>query len=102
MLFFPQTMGGKTMYETTDILSFLNSFDTDEKCRSFLEEIRWPNGPVCPHCGHNKAWKTKTKTHRPGVYVCGNCDKQFTVTVGTIFEGTHLPLPKWFLAIYLI
>jgi transposase-like protein len=88
--------------EPLGLLEFTRAFDTDEKCRSFLEEIRWPDGPTCPHCSSKKVYKYKSRVYRRGLYVCGECEKQFTVTVGTIFEDTHLPLPKWFLAIYLI
>lgn len=86
-----------------DLLTFIADFDTDEKCRSFLEEVRWPNGPTCPHCGSQNHWShSQPSTARKGLYTCKDCNKQYTVTVGTIFESSHLPLPKWFLAIYLI
>lgn len=72
-------------------------FHNDDAARKFLEEVRWPNGPVCPHCGEvNAAYKTK----RPGVYRCASkeCRKDFSVTVGTLFERSHIPLHKWLLA----
>ena len=69
---------------------------------SFLESIRWPNGPVCPHCGESerKPYPLKSKTRK--LYKCAACRKQYTVTVGTIFEGSHIGLHKWLLAFYLL
>lgn len=68
----------------------------------YLESIRWPNGPVCPHCGdgEKRHYPLKSKTRR--LYKCAACRKQFTVTVGTIFEGSHIGLNKWLLAFYLL
>ena len=72
-----------------------------DKARKRLEALRWPDGPECPHCGSVKAWKLDT---RPGLYKCGEyqCRKQFTVTVGTVFERSHVPLNKWLMAVYLM
>jgi len=72
-----------------------------DKARERLEALRWPDGPICPHCGSIKAWKLDT---RPGLYKCGEylCGKQFTVTVGTVFERSHVPLNKWLMAVYLL
>lgn len=83
-------------------------FNTDEKAREYLESIRWPDGPVCPHCKNaeaNKIWKIEAneqKKVRAGLYQCGECDKQFTATLGTIFEDSHIPLRKWLIAWYLV
>src|SRR6266550_925979 len=83
-------------------------FGTDEKARRYLEEIRWPNGVVCPHCknaDHKRIWEIKEnpeKKIRAGLYHCAECGKQFTVTVGTIFEDSHIPLRKWLVAWYLL
>lgn len=68
----------------------------------YLESIRWPNGPVCPHCGEaeRKPYKLPNKTRR--LWKCAACRKQYTVTVGTIFEGSHIGLHKWLLAFYLL
>src|ERR1043166_1239567 len=85
-----------------------NRFSTDEAARAYLEEIRWPNGVVCPHC-HNadqaKFYTIKTnpaKNIRAGLRQCVECKKQFTCTVGTIFEDSHIPLRKWLVAWYLL
>lgn len=76
--------------------------DKDE-AREMLEAIRWPNCPVCPHCGSVEgAYKLEGKKTRPGLYKCADCRKQFTVTVGTVFEGSRIPLNKWLLAIYMM
>ncbi|MGB7131605.1 MAG: IS1595 family transposase, partial [Candidatus Sulfotelmatobacter sp.] len=82
-------------------------FQEAEKARAFLENLRWPNGPVCPHCKGMKAYKLKPKANskkpvRPGVYKCHDCEQQFTVTVNTIFEDSHILLHKWLYAIHLL
>ena len=68
----------------------------------YLESIRWPNGAVCPHCGDDTRdhYRLPNKTRR--LWKCAACRKQFTVTVGTIFERSHVPLNKWLLAFYLL
>src|SRR5438105_5121284 len=83
-------------------------FGTDEKARAYLEEIRWPNGVVCPHCKNadqKRIWEIQANEAakiRAGLYQCAECKKQFTVTVGTIFEDSHIPLRKWLIAWYLL
>jgi transposase-like protein len=80
---------------------------TEDEAREFLEELRWGDKPVCPHCGHDVAHKLTAKANskspvRAGVYACAECRKQFTVTVGTIFEDSKVPLRKWVMAFYLM
>ncbi|HVT87502.1 MAG TPA: IS1595 family transposase [Tepidisphaeraceae bacterium] len=75
---------------------------SEDVARYMLEQIRWPNGPVCPHCGVSNAKKLEGDSTRPGVYKCKDCRKQFTVTVGTVFERSHIPLSKWVLAFYMM
>ncbi|MDP8994354.1 MAG: IS1595 family transposase [Pseudomonadota bacterium] len=78
-------------------------YQDPNKAREYLEGIHWPNGPVCPHCGGSeKIRKLKGKSTRPGVYKCNACRKPFTVTVGTIFEDSKIPLNKWLLAFRLM
>jgi transposase-like protein len=73
--------------------------------RTHLEALLWPNGPACPHCGNadpERITKLKGKSTRPGVYKCNECAKPFSVTVGTVFERSHIPLNKWLLAVHLL
>ena len=77
----------------------------EDFAREFIEFLRWPNGPVCPHCESVKVYAiaaNSAKKVRKGLYKCGDCKKQFTVTVGTIFEDSRIPLNKWFHAIHLL
>lgn len=77
-------------------------FDAD-KAREHLEALHWPNGPVCPHChSEENITKLQGKSTRPGVYKCNTCTKPFTVTVGTIFEDSKIPLNKWLMAFRLL
>lgn len=68
---------------------------TEDEARAYLESIRWPDGPVCAHCGSKDVTLLGGKATRPGTYKCRSCRKQFTVTVGTIFERSRLPLRQW-------
>jgi transposase-like protein len=78
-------------------------FTNEKAARKHLEKLRWPHGPVCPHCGETeKITKLKGKSHRPGLYQCNGCRQHFTVTVGTLFEDSHIPLHKWMLAFHLM
>ncbi len=78
-------------------------FQDADKARQHLEAIRWPNGPICPHCGViGTHYALNGKAHRPGVYKCFACRSQFTVTVGTVFERSKVPLHQWMQAVYLI
>jgi transposase-like protein len=79
------------------------AFTNDALAREAIEKLLWPNGPVCPHCGCvSKIGKIEGKSARPGLYYCGDCKAQFTVTVGTIFERSKVPLSKWWFAIHLL
>jgi transposase-like protein len=85
-------------------------FTNESKARAFLEAARWPNGPICPHCGAaGKTYKLTPRTKsrkgshvRPGLRKCGQCRREFTVTVGTIFESSRIPLHKWLYAYRLV
>lgn len=79
-------------------------FTDADKAREYLEAQRWPNGPVCPHCGSvdDQITQMEGKAHRPGLYNCKGCRKQFSVTVGTVYERSHIPLNKWLLATHLM
>ncbi len=79
---------------------------TEEKARKYLEEIIWPDGIVCPHCGCiDKIYPIKPseeKKIRPGLYHCNNCAGQFTVTTKTVMHGSHLTLKQWIMAFHLM
>jgi len=92
-----------------DTIGFSAPYFTDEeKARIYLEGLRWPNGPVCPHCNavgnhyHVRPKASSKKPGRKGLWKCAKCGKQFSVTVGTVFESSHIPLHKWLLAAYLM
>ncbi len=86
----------------------MQHFSTDEAAREYLESVRWPAGLVCPHCGtcdSDRIYPIKPNPEakvRPGLYECAECSRQFTVTVGTIFERSKVPLRKWLVAWYLL
>jgi transposase-like protein len=74
-----------------------------DKAREHIETLHWPHGPNCPHCGSvEKITKLQGKSTRPGVYKCNNCEKPFTVTVGTVMEDSKIPLNKWLMAFALV
>ncbi len=79
-------------------------FTDPQAAAEYLESIRWPDGPVCPHCGESerKAYRLNVKGTKRRLWKCAECRKQFTVMVGTIFEDSHIPLNKWLLAFYLL
>jgi len=71
-------------------------FHDETKAREWLEARVWPNGPVCPHCGViDQATLMKGKSHRQGLYQCNACREPFTVTVGTLYERSKVPLHVW-------
>lgn len=80
-------------------------FTDKDKAREHLEAQRWPNGPVCSHCGNvdpARITAMQGKAHRPGLYNCKECRLQFSVTVGTVFEHSKIALNKWLLATFLV
>ncbi len=83
-----------------NLMTFIETFGTDDACRAHMESVRWPDGPECPACG-TVGQATPVKG-RPGLHRCRPCGRQFSVTVGTAMEGTHLPLRVWYLAMYLM
>ena len=78
-------------------LEFEQWFSTEEACRRYLWELRWPEGFRCPRCGSEKGWWLSRDLHR-----CSECDLQTSVTSGTIFHGTRKPLREWFRAIWYV
>lgn len=79
-------------------------YTDEDAARAHLEAQLWPEGPVCPHCQSQKATALSGKAHRKGLYQCNNseCREQFSVTVGTVFERSKIPLHKWVLAAHLM
>ena len=78
-------------------------FHSEEAAYAWVEERLWPNGPVCPHCkGKERIGRLGGKSTRYGVRKCYRCRKPFRVTVGTIFEASHIPLHLWLQAIALM
>lgn len=81
-----------------NLVELVDRFHSEDKCRAYLEELRWPDGLECPRCG-GKTISRITTRHQLD---CDSCRYRFSVTAGTIFHDSHLPLWKWFLAVYLI
>ncbi|HUA38245.1 MAG TPA: IS1595 family transposase [Candidatus Sulfopaludibacter sp.] len=91
-----------------NLISLAQEYADEDKARGLLESLLWPDGPVCPHCQNHKEKaiyklnpKAGSKT-RKGVYKCGACRKQFTVTVGTILEDSHIKISKWLMAFFIL
>jgi transposase-like protein len=90
------------------LITIMSRFSTEEKALAYFESVRWPSGPVCPHCGnadHARIYKctssAKTKI-RIGLYKCADCRETFTVRVGTVMEDSHIPINKWLIAFYMM
>lgn len=86
-------------YKAKSFIDLFNSLHDETSCREFLEYQRWQGEPICPHC--HRQDKEHYRLKRQGLYKCKSCRKTFSVTVGTMFEGSHVPLRKWFYAIYI-
>jgi len=94
-----------------NLITLAQDYADDNTARELLERLRWPHGAICPHCKNDGATKPNSKLEpkagsksavRKGVYFCGACRKQFTVTVKTVFEGSHIPISKWLMAWFII
>lgn len=85
------------------LLQMIDTLHTEEDCREYLEHLRWNGKPICPHCGSisEHHYKLNVNGKFDGLYKCKDCRERFTVRQGTMFEGSHIPLKKWFYAIYL-
>src|SRR3989475_9159413 len=81
-----------------NLVELIKDFADENKCRAYLEALRWPDGVDCPRCESAKVYRIVKRDQ----FVCDSCAYQFSVTVDTIFHDTHLPLWKWFLATYLL
>jgi transposase-like protein len=80
------------------LIEYQEKFGTEEACREYLFKARWPNGFICPKCGHNEHFNITCR----GKFQCKKCAHQTTVTAGTIMDKTRTPLVKWFLTMYLV
>lgn len=87
----------------TSLLQMTVALPNDTACREYLELLRWNGVPTCPHCGivDSAHYKLKVKGEFKGLYKCCECKERFTVTIGTVFEGSNIGLQKWFMALYL-
>ncbi|MDA2932408.1 transposase [Nitrospinae bacterium AH-259-F20] len=81
-----------------NLIELIEKYRDEDECRIFLEELRWPDGVKCPRCNH----KSISRVKKRGQFDCNSCRYQFSVTAGTIFHDSHLPLSKWFITIYLM
>src|ERR1700730_14237649 len=81
-----------------DLMTLFDKFGNDERCRMYLEKLRWPEGVRCVRCGSDKV----SHIYKRNQFACDACQYHFSVTAGTIFHDSHLPLMKWFAAIVLI
>lgn len=88
--------GGVEDYPQT-LTGFEARFATDEACRAYLSQLRWPDGFVCPRCGGRESW-----TMGRGLWLCRQCRGQVSVTAGTVFQSGHLPLTLWFRAMWYV
>lgn len=86
------------MAESIDLCKLITEFGSEDKCRAYLEALRWPDEIICPRC-HSRKISQIVKRNQ---FDCDTCRYQFSVTAGTIFNDSHLPLWKWFLCVYLI
>jgi transposase-like protein len=90
--------GGDFVSQELDLCSLMQDFGSEEKCRAYLEKLRWPKGITCPACDSPKISRILARNQ----FDCDACRYQFSATSGTIFHDTHLPLWKWFLATHLL
>jgi transposase-like protein len=88
----------KPVKSEMDLMTLFEKFGNDEKCRMYLEKLRWPYGVQCTRCGSEKI----SRIYKRNQFACDSCQYHFSVTSGTIFHDSHLPLMKWFAAIYLL
>lgn len=85
-----------------NIINIFRSFTTQEQCLEYLEQIRWGGKPVCPYCSGTKVCRHVSGDRANQRWQCQGCRRAFSVTVGTIFQGTHIPLQNWFLVLGLM
>jgi len=86
------------MNASIDLPRLIEQFGSEEKCRAFLEALRWPDGVECPRCKGKKVSRIEARKQ----FECASCRHQFSATAGTVFHDSHLPMWKWFLAVYIL
>jgi transposase-like protein len=86
------------MKSQMDMGKMMIESDTESECRAYMEELRWPDGIECPRCKGRTISRIKARDQ----FDCDSCRYQFSVMSGTIFHDSHLPLPKWFIATFLL
>lgn len=91
--------GGSPQRDVAALRSLIERFDSEEKCRSYLERLRWPDDVRCPRCDEDGSI---SRIEKRGQFNCGSCGYQFSVRVGTVLQNSHLPLWKWFLTTYIM
>ncbi len=91
-------MKKKCVKQDMNMMKLMELYSNEEACREILEKLRWPDGVQCPRCGNKSIRNSYTREQ----FDCASCGYQISVTAGTIFKDTHLPLPKWFVAVYLM
>jgi transposase-like protein len=87
----------KQAWSAVDLLSVVNRYGTDDRCRAYLTELRWAGKVICPKCLSDSI----SRVQKRNIFDCNSCRYQFSVLSGTMFHDTHLPLTKWFYATYL-
>jgi transposase-like protein len=93
---------GKKPIIFASFVDMLNLLPDEKSCREYLEKLYWDDKPRCPYCKCEKVYELKVNGTFKGLRKCSSCRKRFTVTVGTMFESSHVPLRKWFIAIFLL
>src|SRR3984893_4222447 len=103
-----QPPSGKNQNGDLTLIQISQRFTTEEAARDYFVKLRWPAGPICPHCGNAgqeriyKVTPNPGKKIRAGLYKCAECLQSFTVTVGTVCEDSHIPLNKWLIGFYMM
>jgi len=101
-------MKAKLTDDELNLMTLAKEYSNEDKARGLLESLLWPDGPVCPHCKNHtekpiyELKPAKYSSTRRGVRKCGACRKQFTVTVGGVFESSHIPISTWVMALFII
>ncbi len=103
-----QPPSGKNASGDLTLIQIAQRFSTEEAAREYFEKLRWPDGPVCPHCGNAdqeriyKVTPNPKKKIRTGLYKCADCLQSFTATMGTVCEDSHIPINKWLIGFYMM